>query len=77
MLTMGSFYRVDIENFVALFPVLRQTFDAPGRKYGLTFTIPSSYWYLRWFDVPDLLESADSVNLMSTKPPPSPHFHSS
>lgn len=73
MLTVGSSVRVDIENFVSLFRVLRQTFDASGRKYGLTFTIPSSYWYLRWFDVPGLLESADWVNLMSKEPPPSLH----
>ncbi|KAE8395505.1 glycoside hydrolase superfamily [Aspergillus alliaceus] len=33
--------------------------------YGLTFTIPLTYWYLQWFDVPSMLEYADWVNLMS------------
>jgi hypothetical protein len=43
---------------------MRETFDAAG-GYGITFTIPSSYWYLRWFDLPGLLQYADWVSLMS------------
>ncbi|KAF8963452.1 hypothetical protein BDZ97DRAFT_1904916 [Flammula alnicola] len=35
------------------------------RGYGLTFTAPSSYWYLQHFDLPSLLESADWVNIMT------------
>lgn len=50
----------DVENFVKLMRTLRETFDNSGRgSYGLTFTIPSSYWYLRWFDLPGLLEYSD------------------
>lgn len=57
----------DPKNFVKLMQTLRTTFDnSPKGSYGLTFTIPSSYWYLRWFDVPAMLEQgADWVNLMS------------
>lgn len=57
----------DTANFVLLIRTLRATFDRSARGgYGLTFTIPSSYWYLRWFDVPSLLDAgADWVNLMS------------
>ncbi|KAF9876816.1 symbiotic chitinase [Colletotrichum karsti] len=55
----------DTKNFVSLFKTLRETFDASGRHVGLTFTIPSSYWYLKWFDVPGLLKYADWTNLMS------------
>ncbi|KAK1771446.1 glycosyl hydrolases family 18-domain-containing protein [Phialemonium atrogriseum] len=36
-----------------------------GRSLELTFTIPASYWYLRWFDVPELLKYADWTNFMS------------
>lgn len=57
----------DKENFVELIRTLRKEFDASQRGgYGLTFTIPSSYWYLQHFDVPGLLEAGASwVNLMS------------
>lgn len=44
---------------------LRRTLDAAPRKLGITFTIPSSFWYLRWFDMPGLLKYADWTNLMS------------
>lgn len=57
----------DTENYVKLIRTLRKTFDASSRGgYGLTFTIPSSYWYLQHFDVPGLLDAGASwVNLMS------------
>lgn len=44
---------------------LRQTFDGSPRTLGITFTIPASYWYLRWFDVPGLLKYADWTNIMT------------
>ncbi|PKY09339.1 hypothetical protein P168DRAFT_324321 [Aspergillus campestris IBT 28561] len=57
----------DTENFVKLMETLKETFKRSSRGgYGLTFTVPSSYWYLRWFDVPKMLDAgADWVNLMS------------
>ncbi|KAK3177855.1 hypothetical protein K4F52_009407 [Lecanicillium sp. MT-2017a] len=55
----------DTENFTLLMKTLRLTFNASPRSLGLTFTIPSSFWYLRWFDMPGLLEHADWTNLMS------------
>ncbi|PGH18379.1 hypothetical protein AJ79_00446 [Helicocarpus griseus UAMH5409] len=55
----------DTENFTLLMKTLRRTFNASPRQLGITFTIPSSYWYLRWFDVPALLKYADWTNLMS------------
>jgi chitinase len=55
----------DTPNFVLLMKTLRTTFDASPRHLGLTFTIPSSFWYLRWFDMPGLLQYADWTNLMS------------
>ncbi|PSR70694.1 hypothetical protein PHLCEN_2v13424 [Hermanssonia centrifuga] len=36
-----------------------------GVDIGLTFTAPSSYWYLQHFDLQNLLKYADWINLMS------------
>ncbi|RMY88306.1 hypothetical protein D0864_06671, partial [Hortaea werneckii] len=55
----------DTKNYVALMKTLRETFDASGNTFGLTFTAPSSYWYLRWFDLPGLIRHVDYINLMS------------
>ncbi|KAJ4152982.1 hypothetical protein LMH87_009497 [Akanthomyces muscarius] len=44
---------------------LRAAIDASGHKYLVTFTAPSSYWYLRHFRL-DLMEPyVDWINLMS------------
>ena len=40
-------------------------FDASGHTFGITFTAPSSFWYLQSFDLLALLKSADWVNLMT------------
>ncbi|KAL7621055.1 hypothetical protein AAE478_008367 [Parahypoxylon ruwenzoriense] len=55
----------DGANYVLMLETLRKTFDASGRKLGVTFTAPSSFWYLRWFDLPGMMKHADWVNLMS------------
>ncbi|KAB8246301.1 hypothetical protein BDV35DRAFT_230595 [Aspergillus flavus] len=55
----------DTDNYVKLLADLRSTFDASGRKLGITFTAPSSYWYLKWFDLPGLLKYADWMNFMT------------
>ncbi|KAJ0424780.1 hypothetical protein BJY00DRAFT_326015 [Aspergillus carlsbadensis] len=55
----------DTANYVLLLKTLREVFDASGGDFGVTFTAPSSYWYLRWFDLPGMMEYADWINLMS------------
>lgn len=56
----------DTANYVKLLQTLRDTFSRSERgSYGITFTIPSSYWYLRWFDLPAMAKYADWINLMS------------
>lgn len=55
----------DTQNYVALMKTLRATFDASGTTFGLTFTAPSSFWYLRWFDLPGLIKYVDYINLMT------------
>lgn len=54
----------DTANMVKLFAAIRSEFDKVDRGYELTFTIPASYWYLRWFDMPGLLKYADWTNLV-------------
>lgn len=54
----------DTANMVLLFASIREAFDRAGRGYELTFTIPASYWYLRWFDMPGLMQYADWTNLV-------------
>ncbi|KAF5312214.1 hypothetical protein D9619_003681 [Psilocybe cf. subviscida] len=53
----------DKENYVTFMAAVKTAF-AP-KKYGLTFTAPSSYWYLQNFDLPGLLKHADWVNVMT------------
>lgn len=55
----------DTANYVLLLKTLRETFDASGSKFGLTFTTPTSYWYLRWFDLPKMAKYADWINVMT------------
>ncbi|KFY47830.1 hypothetical protein V496_10420 [Pseudogymnoascus sp. VKM F-4515 (FW-2607)] len=55
----------DGENYTALLKELRAAIDASGREYIVTFTAPSSYWYLRHFDITDMMAYVDWVNLMS------------
>ena len=62
----------DTKNYVLLVETLRKTFDASGRKLGLTFTAPSSFWYLRWFDLPGMVKHVDWINIVS---PGSPCSH--
>ncbi|KAJ7257772.1 hypothetical protein C8J57DRAFT_1516652 [Mycena rebaudengoi] len=52
----------DKANFVTFMAKVRAAF---GKGYGLTFTAPSSFWYLQHFDLPGLLKSADWVNVMT------------
>lgn len=55
----------DTANMVKLFADIREAFTNSGSDYELTFTVPASFWYLRWFDMPGLLKYADWTNLMS------------
>jgi len=52
----------DTENFVTLLKELRAAW---GTKYGISATLPSSYWYLRWFDLKGLEKYLDWLNMMS------------
>ena len=49
----------DKANYPIFMSKLKAAFKPRG--YELSFTAPSSYWYLQHFDLPALLQSADWV----------------
>ncbi|UKZ64116.1 uncharacterized protein TrAtP1_005335 [Trichoderma atroviride] len=55
----------DGENYAVLLKELRAAIKASGRDYLVTFTAPTSYWYLRHFDLENMVPHVDWVNLMS------------
>ncbi|KAI9035528.1 uncharacterized protein KD926_003268 [Aspergillus affinis] len=55
----------DNSDLMFTYSTLRQTFDSSGSKYGITFTAPASYWYLRWFSLPGMLKYTDWMKVMT------------
>ncbi|GLB10067.1 hypothetical protein AtubIFM57258_006006 [Aspergillus tubingensis] len=55
----------DYVNFVTLVKRLRERLNQTGRKYGISITLPTSYWYLRGFDIVNLEPHVDFLNVMS------------
>ncbi|KAI1281725.1 carbohydrate-binding module family 18 [Xylaria sp. FL0933] len=55
----------DIPNYVSLLQDIRTRWDGMANGWGLSFTAPSSYWYMRWFDIGNLTAAADWVNLLT------------
>jgi chitinase len=55
----------DIENYPLLLDIIKYRWKVEGKSWGLSFTAPTSYWYLRWFDLPSLVKYADWINLMT------------
>ncbi|KAI0436524.1 carbohydrate-binding module family 18 [Xylaria telfairii] len=54
----------DGANFVTLLKELRQAFDDEPGEYSIAFTAPTSYWYLRNFDL-SAVDHVDWINIMS------------
>lgn len=52
----------DTENFVDLCREMKAAF---GRRYGLSVTLPASFWYLRHFDVAAMEPHVDWLNVMT------------
>ncbi|KAF4634253.1 hypothetical protein G7Y89_g3858 [Cudoniella acicularis] len=52
----------DTANFVSLVKELRAAF---GSNYGITVTLPSSFWYLQHFDIVTMQNYVDWFNFMS------------
>jgi chitinase len=52
-------------NYTALLRELRAAIQASGKDYIVTFTAPTSYWYLRHFDLANMTQYVDWINLMA------------
>ncbi|KAJ9297889.1 CAZyme family GH18 [Paecilomyces variotii] len=52
----------DTKNYVSF---LKELKEACGKTYGITATLPSSYWYLQGFDVTSMANYVDYFNFMS------------
>lgn len=55
----------DYSNYVNFVSRLRQRLSEEGRVYGLSITLPASYWYLRGFDIVNLEPYIDWFNVMT------------
>jgi chitinase len=51
--------------YTLLLQELRQAIQSDVKNYIVTFTAPTSYWYLRHFDVTNMVQYVDWINLMS------------
>jgi chitinase len=54
----------DGKNFVSLLSELKEAISRQPIPYIVSFTVPTSYWYLRWFDLA-AVDHVDWVNVMS------------
>ena len=54
---------LDAGAYAVLLQDLRNAFDQEPSKLYLSFTAPTSYWHLRWFDIGLMAETADYFNL--------------
>ncbi|PNP44197.1 hypothetical protein THARTR1_11088 [Trichoderma harzianum] len=56
----------DYDNFPLLLQAIRQAFNDHGHgRWGISITAPSSYWYLQWFNLGELVKHVNYINLMS------------
>ncbi|KAJ4244051.1 hypothetical protein NW762_014664 [Fusarium torreyae] len=55
----------DKKNFPILLKSIREVFNKQLPRPKLSITVPTSYWYLRWFDLPELAKHIDFFNVMS------------
>ncbi|PWY82995.1 glycoside hydrolase [Aspergillus heteromorphus CBS 117.55] len=55
----------DFANYVTLLKRLRERLNQSGNHYGVSITLPASYWYLRGFDIVNLEPHVDFFNIMT------------
>ncbi|KUJ19021.1 glycoside hydrolase [Mollisia scopiformis] len=57
----------DFTNYVSFMQNLREAMDAysPNSRYGLSMTLPSSYWYMQNFDIINFAKIIDWFNVMT------------
>jgi chitinase len=54
----------DFANYPMFLQNLRDAFNNAGKTWGLTITMPSSFWYLQNFDIVALEQVVDWFNMM-------------
>lgn len=52
-------------NFTKLVRELRTAIQTQGKEYTVTFTVPTSYWYLQHFDLKGMSNAVDWIHIMS------------
>ena len=55
----------DYKNYVSFLANLRNALGSAGHSYGLSITIPSSYWYMQHFDIVSISKYIDFFNVMT------------
>jgi chitinase len=55
----------DSQNYVLLLEQINANFAFFGADFGLSFTAPTSYWYLRWFKIDLMYKYVNFINLMT------------
>jgi len=55
----------DSQNYVNLLETIYVIFTASNSNYGISFTAPTSYWYLRWFKIDQMYQYVNWINLMT------------
>lgn len=55
----------DTDGYVLLVQELKSQMKRSSRKLELSFTAPSSYWYLRWFKIGEMSAAVDYINFMT------------
>ncbi|CAG8236650.1 unnamed protein product [Penicillium salamii] len=55
----------DYKNFSSFLKNLRKALDGTGMVFGLSITIPSSYWYMQHFDIVSIDPIVDWFNIMT------------
>ena len=56
---------IDTPNYTLLLETMYAYFAASNSGYGISFTAPTSYWYLQHFDIGQMYQYVNWVNLMT------------
>ena len=56
---------VDFKNYVSFLKNLKNALGSGGHNYGLTITLPSSYWYMQNFDIKSIEPIVNWFNVMT------------
>lgn len=55
----------DVKNYPTLLQIIQYKFRVEKKSFGISITAPTSYWYLRWFNLGQIVKYVNFINLMS------------